>query len=73
MEKGSRPPSCPLLANVPVCTQSQLLHYIELRTGIKVAEVHQYVLPDGTIGASGMPDPKLLVYDGTLYAVRRLT
>ncbi len=26
-----------------------------------VALVHQYVRPDGTLGGSGLPDPKVLV------------
>jgi hypothetical protein len=28
-------------------------------------------LPDGTIGASGMPDPKRLLHEGTLYRLER--
>ena len=36
-----------------------------------VAEVHQYVRPDGSLGGSGLPDPKRLYKDGILYAVRR--
>jgi hypothetical protein len=29
--------------------------------------VHQYLQPDGTLGASGQPDPKRLLHDGILY------
>jgi len=32
-----------------------------------VALVHQYLLPDGTIGASGIPDPKFILENGILY------
>ena len=32
-----------------------------------VAGVHQYLRRDGTIGASGRPDPKELFVNGTLY------
>lgn len=34
------------------------------------AIVHQYVRPDGRIGASGKPDPKRLKIEGKIYAVR---
>jgi hypothetical protein len=46
-------------ADIPYCTHSQMVSYID-STGEAVALVHQYLLPDGTIGASGQPDPKLL-------------
>lgn len=34
----------------------------------EVAEVHQYLRPDGSIGASGLPDPKRVVEGGVIYA-----
>ena len=34
------------------------------------AIVHQYSRPDGSIGASGKPDPKRLRIQGKIYAVR---
>jgi hypothetical protein len=34
--------------------------------GHKIAVCHQYVLPNGKIGASGLPDPKLLEYQGRI-------
>jgi hypothetical protein len=49
----------PPKASEPTCTRSQLLGYFD-QQGRKVAEVHQYVRPDETLGASGMPDPKRL-------------
>ena len=45
----------------PKGTKSQKIGYFD-RNGIKVAEVHQYLLPDGSIGASGIPDP-LRIFD----------
>jgi len=42
----------------PYCTRSQMLAYFD--TGQLVAIVHQYLQPDGTLGASGRPDPKWL-------------
>jgi hypothetical protein len=29
--------------------------------------VHQYLRPDGTLGLSGRPDPKLVLYEGVVY------
>jgi hypothetical protein len=37
--------------------------------GEKVAGVHQYLRPDGTIGLSGRPDPKEVYIDGVLYII----
>src|SRR5688572_16483318 len=48
----------PPKANEKVCTKSQLIAYFNAG-GNKVAEVHQYLRDDGTIGASGEPDPKV--------------
>jgi hypothetical protein len=37
----------------------------------KVATAHRYLLPDGTIGASGKPDPKSMKHDGNFYILDR--
>ncbi len=58
----------PPLSFLQVCTYSQRVAYFE-EDGTKVAEVHQYYQPDGTIGASGLPDPKMLLYNGVVYSV----
>lgn len=50
-------------------TVSQIVHYYNAQ-GEKVAVVHQYLQPDGTIGASGRPDPKMLLENGILYVPR---
>jgi hypothetical protein len=44
----------------PRCTWSQVWSYIDSTTGRQVAIVHQYRRRDGTLGASGLPDPKWL-------------
>jgi hypothetical protein len=51
---------------LPYCTRSQMLAYHDSK-GKKLAIVHQYLKPDGKLGASGLPDPKLLVHDGKRY------
>ncbi len=50
----------------PYCTRSQIVAYSD-RIGRRVAVVHQYLRPDGTVGGSGRPDPKMLVEDGVEY------
>lgn len=44
---------------LPFCTHSQSAVYFDGQ-GQPIAIVHQYLLPDGTIGASGRPDPKMV-------------
>jgi len=60
---------CPPRAQEPVCIASKIISYHDT-DGKKVAIVHQYVRPDGTLGASGMPDPKTLLIGDTLYTVQ---
>jgi hypothetical protein len=62
--KSGHPTPAP--AAEPYCTRSQMVGYYKA-TGGRVALVHQYLRPDGTVGASGRPDPKALVVDGVLY------
>lgn len=50
----------------PYCTHSQIIRYFT-EDGQKVAVVHQYKKPDGSIAASGKPDPKWLHVDGITY------
>lgn len=59
----------PPLAGEPFCTRSQMIAYLDA-AGNEVARVHQYLLPDGTIGLSGKPDLKALLVDGVLYLKR---
>lgn len=53
--------------NCEYCTNSMEHTYIDVQTNELVAITHRYVRRDGTIGASGMPDPKLLVKGGIEY------
>jgi len=46
----------------PPGTRSQSVPYSLM--GVKIALCHQYLRPDGTFGASGLPDPKLIEYQG---------
>jgi hypothetical protein len=46
----------------PLDTRSQSVPYFLM--GVKIALCHQYLRPDGSFGASGLPDPKLLEYQG---------
>ena len=57
-------------ANEPFCTHAQTIRYVD-DNGVWQVEVFQYKRADGTIGASGKPDPKrlrmgdvILVVDG---------
>src|SRR5688572_19371358 len=53
----------------PVGTRAQIVYYMRGQT--RMAVVHQYMLPDGSVGASGRPDPKM-VRDGlTIFKTRR--
>jgi hypothetical protein len=60
-EKHPSPPP----ALEPTCTRSQFVHYSD-EAGVVVARVHQYLRQDGTLGASGLPDPKVLLWEGKL-------
>jgi hypothetical protein len=64
-----RHPALPA-ANEPFCTYSQMISYRDSE-GNEVARVHQYLRPDGKIGASGKPDPKRVFLRGTLYRLAK--
>jgi hypothetical protein len=53
----------------PDGTQTMIVDYYD-DIGVRLARVHQYMLPDGSIGGSGRPDPKLVLLDGISYRVR---
>jgi len=55
----------------PFCTHSQILYYYT-KDGSPVAIVHQYLRPDGSIGGSGLPDPKRLFLPEKIIAVRSI-
>lgn len=58
------------IANEPFCTRSQMVSYRDA-SGNEVARVHQYLRTDGTIGASGKPDPKRIFVNGTLFRLAK--
>lgn len=45
---------------------TEIFGWVDPTTNEQVAETHQYTLPDGSIGASGEPDPKKVLLNGTL-------
>ena len=53
-------------ADEPTCTRSQMISY-RSQDSNEIARVHQYLRPDGSIGARGKPDPKRLFEGGILY------
>ena len=56
------------LPSEPLGTLSQVIEYYDAAGQMQVM-VHQYLRPDGSIGASGRPDPKWLRHEGEiLYA-----
>jgi len=57
-------------ANEPFCTRSQMISYRDASNN-ENARVHQYLRTDGTIGASGRPDPKRVYSNGTLYRLKK--
>jgi hypothetical protein len=50
----------------PYCTRSQIIE-CRNQAGQMIAKVHRYLRRDGTLGGSGMPDPKVLVEGGVRY------
>jgi hypothetical protein len=55
---------------LPDGSQTQMVSYRE-KSGVELARAHRFLLPDGSIGASGKPDPKRLLKDGILYRLRK--
>lgn len=49
----------------PVGTVSEMVAYLQA-DGRRIALVHQYRRPDGTLAASGRPDPKWLLVEGEI-------
>jgi hypothetical protein len=58
-------PSAPK-SREPFCTRSQYIAYLN-EDNREVARVHQYLRPNGVLGASGRPDPKRVLVGTTLY------
>ena len=56
--------------NYTYCTRSQTVRYFD-DYGELVALVHQIRNPDGSVGASGKPDPKFLRLETEVLKMRR--
>jgi hypothetical protein len=56
----------PWRSHQPWCTRSQTILYLDENFD-EVAKAHQYLLPDGTLGASKQPDPYRYFDGETLY------
>lgn len=61
---ASAPPAA--ASRFPDGTLSQRVAYID-GAGQQCAVIHRFRLPNGTLGGSGLPDPKELLVDGVLY------
>ena len=55
---------------LPAGSRTQMISYRD-KSGLELARAHRFVLPDGSIGASGKPDPKRMLKDGILYRLRK--
>src|SRR2546423_15028217 len=66
--RQDRHPTSPV-APEPYCTRSQLVSYLDADEVEEIARVFHYLRADGTIGASGRPDPKRLFVNGVVYAL----
>jgi len=60
----------PAARGEPWCTHAQMIRYCDGKGRWKV-EVFRYLRPDGTIGASGKPDPKRIFMKGIIYKCRK--
>jgi len=56
-------------ANMPAGTESQMINYLDKKTSELLATAHRYLLLDGNLGASGMPDPKYVRVGDNEYKV----
>lgn len=67
LKRNSHPDPTP--KGEPYCTHSQIVYYYE-HSGKPLAIVHQYLRPDGTLGASGRPDPKRLYLGDRIISIK---
>jgi hypothetical protein len=59
--------AAPPQANQPEGTLSYVCDWMDNRTGDLLATLHQYKMPGGGLGASGLPDPVFLLVDKVGY------
>jgi hypothetical protein len=55
----------------PKGTISGLIEIIDPDTNLRIAIAHRLLRPDGSFGASGYPDPKMVVIDGVIHLQKR--
>jgi hypothetical protein len=55
----------------PKGTISGLVEIIDPDTNLRIAVAHRLLRPDGTLGASGYPDPKMVFIDGAIHLQKR--
>jgi hypothetical protein len=55
----------------PDGTVSGLIEIIDPGTTDRVAVAHRLLRPDGSFGASGYPDPKMVIIGGAIYVQKR--
>ena len=55
------------MSGQPVGTMSEMVRIIEKQSNSEICEFHRFVLPDGSLGASKVPDPKYLIIDGVYF------
>lgn len=55
-------------ATEPPDPRSQIVQFYD-KAGQRIAVVHWYLRPDGTLGGSGWLDPKMLFEGGMLYTL----
>jgi len=59
-----------MLTQETVPIESQIVSYRD-QANNEIARVHQFIRPDGSIAASGRPDPKRLLEGGILYRLEK--
>jgi hypothetical protein len=59
-----------LLVHEPGPILSQSVSYRD-SDGFEVARIHQFLRSDGSVAASGRPDPKRLIQDGIMYRLEK--
>lgn len=69
VKRGTERPA-PAYLGEPPGTVSHVLVYLD-RDGRAEAMAHEYLRPDGSIGASGQRDPKWLRFQGTVWRLGR--
>jgi hypothetical protein len=55
----------------PAGTRSGLVEITDPSSNQRVAIAHRLLRPDDTLGASGLPDPKMVFIDGIIYLQKR--